>query len=130
MINLPLLRLELKGEDLHPLYEGILITMRLNVAYPAYESPWKDQPEEERERLQKEQPWESEYWTRRARPFVEILIPGSMTSDKQPLSFTEIGAKELYDLEHRADFDRAITMWASAIWNDKRNEYLKTALGN
>jgi hypothetical protein len=130
MINLPVLQLELKGEDLHPLYQGIVITMRLNVAYPPYESPWKDQPEEERVKLQKEQLWETEYWTRRARPFMEILLPGSMTDDKQPLRFTDIGAKELYDLEHRPDFDPAITMWASAVWNDKRNEHIRQALGN
>lgn len=130
MINLPVLKLELKGEDLHPLYKGIVITMRLNVAYPEYEPPWKGQPAEDQERLQVEQPWETERWTRRARAFLEILIPGTMTEDGKPLRLAEIGAKELHDLEHRPDFDPAITMWASAIWNDKRNEHIRQALGN
>jgi hypothetical protein len=112
-------------------YPDLAVRFWLNPPIEEYAPPWVHiQDAMERRRRQQAEPWLGEYYHALARQIEAVTVPGAMTADGQDEVVTIQDGRSLWELEHRADFDPQILVWATNQYVRLRSERLRIELKN
>lgn len=112
-------------------YPGLTVTFRLNPPTVKYEPPWAGvEDQKKRREMQAAEPWASEYYFALARQIERVTVPGALTDSGAPEVVEIRDGRDLWDLEHRPDFDMQILLWAARQYARLRNERLAAEVKN